>query len=234
MKARTIAVCLTALVCAKMAVAGSITVSYSGFISSATLPGISVGDPFSGYFTYSVPNAPLSNNPSMEFYQMDQPGNGIYFTVDGYWFSAAAAPLLEMMVEPNFSNGSQAIDYLNIEQGPNPQGVFSTNYPGSFTFGPNDVEICGPPGYLPSTAIPDPFNTSDVIFDQGFCSVAWAAINEGGKFYQAVGTINRIQATTPTPEPVAPGLVGLGLTLIVVKRHRAGAGTRRGQADNRR
>jgi hypothetical protein len=92
---------------------------------------------------------------------MDQPGDELYLTVDGYWFQASASASLVAFVWPGASDGIANGGLLQIEKFTGAGAVISSNYPGAFE---TDVELFGNLSFLQSYALPDPFNPGDLLF----------------------------------------------------------------------
>jgi hypothetical protein len=205
---------------ARLASGGMITVSYSGTISSSGVPGILAGDPFSGYFTYSLPTPVLADeSPTAILYSMSQPGDGLYLSVDGYQFSAGASTNLRMTVWPSYPAGAASDDFFQVDQNiDSPGAVFSSNYPGDFTFYQSAAQFFGNLSFLPSYAPPEPFNAGDLFFGNngGYFTAVSVVMQQGNSLFSFSGLMDSVQATAETPEPAAALLFGGGLSLILI------------------
>jgi hypothetical protein len=205
-----------------LAYAGNITVSYSGTMWYSQLPGISVGDPFSGYMTYSVPSPVYASGSEVTEYSIDQPGDGLYFTADNYWFSAGPSDLLVMSEYPILPS-DPSLSLVVIGQNIDGAGAdFTTNYPAAYTFTQTEAEFVGNPSFVTSFALPNPFNTSDLILGEVLSNDFYYTevgifVQEGSSTFAADGIIDSIEVTSETPEPSGFLLFGFGLAMIFVR-----------------
>jgi hypothetical protein len=212
--------------CQFAAFGSSITVSYSGTIFASNVPGISVGDPFNGNFTYSIPEFGFVF-PDTATYVLEQPNDGVQLFVSGYSFIAGPSfgLTMSMILDPSFLPGTH---YFSVGRNvANYTGTFTTDYP-DFEFNQINAQLIGNTSLFPNTALPDPFRTQDVLFglipDGSGATLASTAgvllIDDSSgerEFYVFSGLIDSIE-TTATPEPGTLLLALGGAALLMVRR----------------
>ena len=185
--------------------AGTIEVVFSGTISISSLPGVAVGDSFSGTMTYeTTPGTVFDNTATLANYGFFQPQDGVVIIVDGYTF--AGSSYLNMAIDdtPDTTIPDKSVDVL---QGSS-DGVFgtlSTNYP-ALTLGATVASFSVNPALVPGNAIPNPFNLSDVVFP--------GTTSDPDQVYAQLGSLSitgNINDITVAPEPSTFLLIGSAL-----------------------
>jgi len=220
--------CLIAIT-PSLAVAGTITVSYSGLLEFSDIPNIPVGSPFTGRFTYTVPGV-LVEQDAAAAYSLNESGNHLTLETAGFTFHVAASPSLFLYV----NNGGEFpfTDDVRVAISFDSDS-FSTNYPG-VTLLYSQTWIFGGPNFLESLAAPNPFNTDEVTFGYFqpvsfpplvYSSQVGIQVDYGRPFCldgcgSLAGNILSIQATSETPEPRSWLLFGGGLAFLLAKRVR--------------
>jgi hypothetical protein len=147
---------------ASSCLAETITVSYSGTIIASTLPGIAVGDTFTGSATYSVPEIIYSDYSSEPGFTVwfAGPGDAINFAVDGYEFSydAPSTPASAVLWEQSLGQSENQDRFGATTNSP---GTFATNYP-NLTLLQLNTGFVWPTDTLVPGVPPDPFDVTDL------------------------------------------------------------------------
>lgn len=222
MKYLTPRVALMAL--APVAFAGSITVSYSGHIVQSDIPLINLGDRFTGSFTYTRPS------PGVQFpglnafaYGLSGRSDGLILDVNGFTFAAGSTPInnyfsLQMAVVDGELPANRDLVKVQADR----LAFVGTNYPlGDLTWIDSRARLAGNPGFLQSSDLPSPFNSSGILFGNTdeWTSITLLFTQPGSPNpLTLLGFIEAVSATNETPEPRAFVLFGLGLALMFAAR----------------
>lgn len=139
--------------------ADTISVYFSGLIFNSEIPGISVGDSFSGAMTWESSGTVLGQGGGSVNYGFFQPNDGVTVMVDGFTFSGLS--FLDFFAGTGVSVTTSNADVLAGFSNTGP-GRLATNYNG-LTLDAVAANFVGNLNFNPSNAIPDPFNISDLI-----------------------------------------------------------------------
>ena len=214
---------VAAFSCASSAMADLVAVNFAGTIYATNTPGISVGDSFSGGFSYSTTDAFAGLSGGLYSYLLTSPGDSLSVSVGGSTLSlgnplAGLSALVGLGPLSFDSNPNQ--DYFAVEAASN-AGTVSTSFaiPG-YNFAGLSVELVGDLNFLSSGALPNPFNTSDVTFGFGSGSVAsdvnFDFADAKGDVYYTVGEITQVSTVSAVPEPRTLGLACLAIVAVAL------------------
>lgn len=204
------------LVCASSLTADTIGVQFGGTITTTNAPGISVGESFSGGFTYTTTDPLETSIAGLNSYAMVSPEDSVFVSVGGLDLSLAQ-PL----------SGVTAI----VGQGPlsidtNPDQDFfaiqSFSSPGTTSVGIS-IQLIGDLNFLSSGALPDPFNAADVTLGGGSgltSSIGFDFTDAKNNSYTVEGEITQISTV---PEPRGLGLASLGVLALALLAFRRSA-----------
>lgn len=198
-------------------ISANITVSYTGQIQFSNVPGVAVGTPFTGNFTYSTSDPVLGVGSNYIVYSLNDPSDSLFLSVAGFQFFVSASPNLGMIVKNGPVNISIPGDYLQVSQNSSSgTGNFSTNYPG-LQFDQSGTQFVGGLSFLKSNAIPNPFNTAGLILGSQQVSTSASIFLVDGSLnvFSFTGLISNVQASTDTPETPTGVLVSMGIALLI-------------------
>lgn len=177
-----------------MAKADEIEVQFSGVVTDSNGPAVSVGDSFSGYFTYS------SSDPfdilflGQYEYSLTSPEDSQFVSVDG----------IDVTVQP-----LTGVDAFAV---PSTESFFTQDFAGpgtpliSLTFSGNS-------DFLTSGSLPDPFNAQD--FASGNIGFGFSLDDVD---YSVQGNISGVSTV---PEPRGIGSLCFGIVALAVLLRRA-------------
>ena len=190
---RALVAAALAMGCVSMVKADEIEVQFSGAITDSSGPAVSVGDTFSGYFTYS------SSDPfdililGQSEYSLTSPEDSEFVSVDG----------IEVTVQP--------LTGVHAFVVPSTESFFTQDFVSPGTPGIS-LTFSGNSDFLTSGSLPDPFNAQDITSG-----------NIGFLFplddvdYSVQGNITEVSAV---PEPRGVGLLcfGIGALALLLRR----------------
>lgn len=198
--------------------ANTITVDFSGTISTSSLAGVAVGDPFTGSMTYETTGTVLGSGPGSINYGFYQPQDGVVINVDGFTFAGSSYLNMNIVDPPYTTIPDHTADSL---QGSSDgvSGSLFTNYPGlrlDFDLASFSVN----PLLVPSNAIPNPFNLADVYLPGTTADPAqvYAQLDNGSSDFTILGNIT---AASVAPEPSTLLFAGAALAFLF-RRRRSG------------
>jgi hypothetical protein len=200
-----------------------ITVTFFGLISDSTLPGIAVGDSFNGLMTFETSASVLGSGGNYVNYGSFLPADGATVTVDGFTFSGAS--YLNLLVS-NGPGGAGPVPNTDFVAGSSDGlfGTLSTNYSGLRLDGV-DAQFVGNLNFLGSNAIPNPFDSADVIpGTTAVPTLVFVQLDNGTSNSVFHGYISSV---TAIPEPGTLPLVFLSLGSLILLRPRQSTYTRR-------
>jgi len=189
-----LAVAVFAMVCASMVKADEIEVQFSGVVTDSSGPAVSVGDSFSGYFTYSASDPFDILFLGQSEYSLTSPEDSESVSVDG----------IDVTVQPL-------------------TGVHGFVVPSTESFFTQDFVTPGTPGisltfsgnsdFLTSGSLPDPFNAQD--FTSGNIGFGFSLDDVD---YSVQGNITEVSTV---PEPRGIGLLCFGAVALALLLRRA-------------
>ncbi len=198
--------------------ADTVVVNFSGTIASSSVPGVAIGDPFSGSFTYETTGTIFGSGPASINYGFFLPQDGVVINADGFTFGGASYLNMNIVDPPFNSILDQSVDYLSVSS----DGVFGslhTNYPGLRLDG-TVAEFGVNPILVPSNAIPNPFNLADVVIPGNSSDPArvFVQLDNGFADFTLLGDITAAEVV-PAPEPAATfGMFAMVLGCSVLLR----------------
>jgi hypothetical protein len=210
--------------CACSVRADIVEVNFTGTIYATNTPGISTGESFSGSFSYSTADTLEGSSGGLDTYLLTSPDDSVSVSVAGSTLSlgepvSGVSALVGLGPLSFDSNPDQ--DYFAIEATSNASTV-STSFdiPG-YNFAGLSVQLVGGLDFLSSSALPDPFNTSDVTLGLGSGSidsvVSFDFEDANDDVYYSAGYITEISPEISTiPEPRGAGLVCLGIVALAL------------------
>jgi hypothetical protein len=200
MRTQTLAA-LTFLAAGMTCQAGIITYDFSGTISGSAVTGISVGDPFSGSFSYDTSTMPFSSSSDMARYDVSLP---FTLTIDSYSFSLVSVTAQVGNDVPG--GGSNVTDDFTIEGTEDfSSGPFAPQADIEIELSNTGISSVGP---LTSTALPP---------DLAGFSGEFLQDSDGG----ISGTITSLtQVTAPEPSGFLLMLTGLSAAVFLARRRK--------------
>jgi len=192
-----IALAAGVIVSASMLKADEIEVQFSGVITNSSGPAVSVGDSFSGYFTYSTGDPLDIVFLGQSEYSLTSPEDSEFVSVDGIDVSLQPPTGVRAFVDPS-TESFFTQDFVT----PGTDGI-------SLTFTGNS-------NFLTSGSLPDPFNAQD--FTSGDIGFDFSLDDVD---YSVQGNITEVSST---PEPRGLGLACfamLGAVLLFRRRFKA-------------
>jgi hypothetical protein len=210
--------------------ADTIEVQFSGTIFVSDTPGITSGESFSGGFTYSTTDTFEGSSNGLNSFNLTDPEDNLFVSIGGSTVSlgqpVSGVTALIGLAPLSFDSDPNQ-DYFAVESDSS-SGTVSTSFdiPGVH-FDGLSTQLIGNTNFLSSGALPDPFDTSDVIFGldtNGLSSsitLNFADANNDVLF--TVGEITDVSAVTESavPEPHGSSLACLAivaLALLVFRR----------------
>ena len=190
-----LAALLIALICALSAKADEIEVQFSGALTNTGgAPGLSVGESFTGEFSYSTTDPLDVSIGGQSTYSLTSPEDSESVSVGS--FNLLLQPLTG--VHAFVSPGGEY--FLT-------QDLVAPGTPGI------SISFNGGPGFLPSEALPDPLNTSEIT--SGSISFTFS---QDSVDYAVGGNITQVSTV---PEPRGLGWICFAIaTLVVMLRRR--------------
>ena len=172
-----------------MASATTVTIDFSGVITSSEIPGISTDSPFYGTWTYVTPGTPNSaSGPLTNAYDLDGPGDSLTFNAGGYYFTTTVA-VGEVTKGSGFDEFYTDITLCCDNM---------TNYPGQPNIGGMNAFFYGASGFLNSKDLPESWNLQ--YWDDDVADSMSFAIVEGSNTLYVGGTISSATISA-VPEP---------------------------------
>jgi hypothetical protein len=178
-------VVLAASVCAGALRADTIEIQFAGTISGSNAPGISVGESFSGEFTYSTTDPFDVSIGGQSTYSLTSPEDSESVSVGSFNLLLQPLPGVHAFVSPGASSYFLTQDF--------------------FTHGTSGISVAfyGGSDFLSSQALPDPLNTAD--FTGGSIGFGFSEDNVD---YSVQGNITQV-STAPEPRGVAECCLGI-------------------------
>ncbi len=172
---------LAASVCACALKADTIEIQFTGTISSSNAPDISVGESFSGEFTYSTTDPLDVSIGGQSTYSLTSPEDSESVSVGSF----------NLLLQP--------LTGLHAFVSPGASSYFLTQ---DFAMPGISIALYGGSDFLSSQALPDPLNTADITGGNiGF------GFSEDDINYSVQGNITQV-STAPEPRGVA-GCLGI-------------------------
>jgi hypothetical protein len=176
---------LAAFVCAGALNADTIEIQFAGTISGSNAPEISVGESFSGEFTYSTTDPFDVSIGGQSTYSLTSAEDSESVSVGSFALLLQPLTGVHAFVSPGASSYFLTQDFVT----PGNSGISVAFYGGS--------------DFLSSQALPDPLNTADITGGNiGF------AFSEDNVSYSVQGNITQV-STAPEPRGVAGCCVGI-------------------------
>jgi hypothetical protein len=183
-----------ALICALSAKADEIEVQFSGVLSNTGgAPGMSVGESFSGAFSYSTTDLFDVSIGGQSTYSLTSPADSESVSVGSFDLSLQPLTGVHAFVSPGG-------EYFLT------QDLVAPGTPGI------SISFNGGPGFLPSEALPDPLNTSEIT--SGSISFTFS---EDSVDYAVDGNITQVSTV---PEPRSLGWICFAIGSLVIVRRR--------------
>lgn len=183
-----------AMVCASVVKAGEIEVQFSGVVTGSSGPAVSVGDSFSGYFTYSASDPFDILILGQSEYSLTSPEDSEFVSVDGINVTVQPLTGVHAFVEPST------------------ESFFTQDFVTAGTPGIS-LSFSGNSDFLTSGSLPDPFNALD--FTSGNIGFGFSLDNVD---YSVQGNITEVSTV---PEPHGIGLLCFGsvaLAVLILRR----------------
>jgi hypothetical protein len=153
--------------CISSARADTIDVQFGGTIFVSNTPGITPGESFSGGFSYSTTDPFEGSSNGLNSFNLASPEDSLFVSIGGSSVSLGQ-PLSGVTtlvgLAPLTFDSDPNQDYFAIESD-STSGTVSTSFdiPG-LDFDGVSIQLIGDTSFLRSNALPDPFDTGDVIF----------------------------------------------------------------------
>ena len=216
-----------ALMVAATAQAAAVTYSFGGTLGLVVdLPPLSVGDTFTGSFTYETTAVDAEPDPSIGFYPN---GFSINVTVNGHSFSSSTASVLDCptcggisLLDGPIPSSSDYFIASNSRFGaavPTSAPVIGPQIDGIMPF-ELSVDLGGPVTLYDSDALPPTLALSSFSADR---TLNFRFSNNGGQNNAiARGNITSLTLITapPIPEPSTTAMLALGLGALALVRRR--------------
>ncbi len=223
-----------ALSCVSSARADIIEVQFTGTISATNTPGITDGESFSGGFTYSTGDTFEGTSNGLNSFDLTSPEDSLFLSIGGSTVSLGeplnGVTALVGLAPLSFdSNPNQ--DYFTV-QSDSTAGTVSTSFglPGEH-FSGLSAQLIGDTNFLTSGALPDPFDTGDVLLGLGSSglssSVTLNFADANNDVFFTVGEITGVSAISESavPEPRGLSLACLAIVALALLLFRRSAGT---------
>jgi len=182
---------------------------FSGIMNEANfLPGIPVGAPFTGSFTYSLSDQP--GFPGASFFPLTSPGDGLVIQVAGMTFIAPPSESLYIALSDGYSPTQDLFSVIFNCQSSCPSAFGS--------IGQIAVQFYGNSSLLSSsTTLPDNIDPNNVTYGSP-TTATWVSISTAGTVFPY--DLGDITSLTETPEPESFGLVFAGLASLALRTWR--------------
>jgi hypothetical protein len=208
---------MIALTRASLLRADTVDVRFAGTIVASSIPGVGLGDSFSGGFSYSTEDPFIGTSAGLNSFNLGSDVDTFFLSVDGSILSLGK-PLSGLTASvgnaPVSFDPDPTQDYFQISSNANSGTVATTFSLPGFQFNGFSIQLVGDAGFIPSGALPDPFDASKVIFgsDAILSAVVFDFADTNGQDDFAVGQLDQ---TSSVPEPRGLALTVLAILLLV-------------------
>jgi len=211
------------LSCVASARADTIEVQFTGTIFVTNTPGITPGESFSGGFSYSTADTFEGSSNGLNSFNLTSPEDSLFVSIGGSTVSlgppVSGVTALVGLAPLSFDSDPNQ-DYFAIESDSS-SGTVSTNFdiPG-FHFDGLSAQLIGDSNFLSSGALPDPLDTSHVIFGldtNGLSSsITLNFADANNDVFFTVGDISEVSAVTESAVPEPHGLSLACLAIVAL------------------
>jgi hypothetical protein len=188
-----LAVAALVMVCASMVKADEIEVQFSGVVTNSNGPAVSVGDSFSGYFTYSAGDPFDILFLGQSEYSLTSPEDSEFVAVDG----------IDVTVHP--------LTGVHAFVVPSTESFFTQDFVAPGTPGIS-LTFSGNSDFLTSGSLPDPFKAQD--FTSGNIGFGFSLDDVD---YSVQGNITQV-SNVPEPRGSLPACVGILALVFLLRR----------------
>src|ERR1700722_9735389 len=220
--------------CISSARADTIDVQFAGTIFVSNTPGITPGESFSGGFSYSTTDTFEGSSNGLNSFNLTSPEDSLFVSIGGLTVSLGqpvSGVTALVGLAPLSFDSDPTQDYFAVESDSS-SGTVSTSFdiPG-LDFDGLSVQLIGDTNFLSSGALPDPFDTSDVLFGldtNGLSSsITLNFADANDDVFLTLGEITEVSAVTESAVPEPHGLslaclATVAMALLFFRRSRAG------------